>query len=106
MADAKTIHKVTKRSGAKATKWERLVHAAAECFREGGIRATTIKIIAERANVPIGNVYYYFKTKEDIASAVVASWTATSHNKRAGRNWTQRKPSTHTSDSPSIRPQR
>lgn len=73
MATAKTIPKATKRSRKKATKRERLVHAAAECFREGGIRATTIKIIAERADVPIGNVYYYFKTKEDFATAVVAS---------------------------------
>ena len=68
-----TQRAATKRSRKKATKRERLVRAAAECFREGGIRATTIKIIAERADVPIGNVYYYFKTKEDFASAVVAS---------------------------------
>jgi TetR/AcrR family transcriptional repressor of nem operon len=70
----KTIQKAdSKRARKKSTKRDRLVHAAAECFREGGIRATTIKIIAARAEVPIGNVYYYFKTKEDFASAVVAS---------------------------------
>ena len=65
------------------TKRERLVKAAAECFREGGIRATTIKIIAERANVPIGNVYYYFKTKEGFASAVVASVAESSEKNHA-----------------------
>lgn len=79
MAQAKTISKATtKRSRKKGTKRERLVQAAAECFREGGIRATTIKIIAERADVPIGNVYYYFKTKEDFASAVVAALSESS----------------------------
>ncbi len=75
MATAKSISKPAKRTRKKSTKRERLVRAAAECFREGGMRATTIKIIAERADVPIGNVYYYFKTKEDFASAVVASLT-------------------------------
>ena len=73
MATPKTIQEATTRPTRKATKRERLIRAAAECFREGGLRATTIKIIAERANVPIGNVYYYFKTKEDFATAVVAS---------------------------------
>ena len=72
MAQAKTTQRA-KKPPKKASKRVRLVEAAAECFREGGVRATTIKIIAERAEVPIGNVYYYFKTKEDFASAVVDS---------------------------------
>lgn len=88
MVQAKTIPKAaTKRVRKKAaTKRQRLVRAAAECFREGGIRATTIKIIAERAEVPIGNVYYYFKTKEDFASAVVASAAETSAAQHARWN--------------------
>lgn len=84
MAESKAIQKAAKRSSKKATKRQRLVWAAAECFREGGIRATTIKIIAERADVPIGNVYYYFKTKEDFATAVVASAVESATREQAG----------------------
>jgi len=34
---------------------------------------TTLANIAELAEVPLGNVYYYFKTKEDIILTVIAN---------------------------------
>src|SRR5258708_25124795 len=37
-----------------------------------GFRQTSLADIAEAARVPVGNVYYYFKTKEELAEAVVA----------------------------------
>lgn len=46
-----------------------LTHAAAELFHEKGIGATSIADIAKRADVPVGNVYYYFKTKEELGMA-------------------------------------
>jgi AcrR family transcriptional regulator len=36
-----------------------------------GVQRTTLAEIAEAADVPLGNVYYYFKTKDDIVAAVV-----------------------------------
>lgn len=51
-----------------------LVEAAREAFHEQGIKATTIANIAERAGIPVGNVYYYFKTKSAFAEAVVAAY--------------------------------
>jgi AcrR family transcriptional regulator len=36
-----------------------------------GFRQTTIADIAHEAHVPLGNVYYYFKTKDEIGDAVV-----------------------------------
>jgi AcrR family transcriptional regulator len=36
-----------------------------------GFRQTSLADIAEAARVPVGNVYYYFKTKEELAEAVV-----------------------------------
>jgi len=36
-----------------------------------GFRETSLADIAEAARVPVGNVYYYFKTKEELAEAVV-----------------------------------
>jgi AcrR family transcriptional regulator len=36
-----------------------------------GVGPTTLADIAQAADVPLGNVYYYFKTKDDITAAVV-----------------------------------
>lgn len=38
-----------------------------------GLYKTSLADIARHARVPIGNVYYYFKTKEDLAIAAIAS---------------------------------
>jgi AcrR family transcriptional regulator len=35
------------------------------------VERTTLADIAQAADVPLGNVYYYFKTKDDIVAAVV-----------------------------------
>src|SRR3954453_1564769 len=56
---------------ARQGKRERLVTAAQELVYRQGVARTTLAHIAEAAEVPVGNVYYYFKTKEDIVSAVV-----------------------------------
>jgi len=54
-------------------KRERLVAAALEMLYQQGIEKTTLADIAAAAGVPLGNVYYYFKTKNDIVQAVVES---------------------------------
>ena len=46
-----------------------LTYAAAALFHEKGLGATSIADIAKRAGVPVGNVSYYFKTKEEIGLA-------------------------------------
>lgn len=38
-----------------------------------GVERTTLADIAQAADVPVGNIYYYFKTKDEIVDAVVAS---------------------------------
>ena len=45
--------------------------AATQLLRQQGIGQTTLADIAEAADVPVGNVYYYFKTKDDIIAAVI-----------------------------------
>ena len=37
------------------------------------VEATTIADIAEAARVPVGNVYYYFKTKDELVEAAIDS---------------------------------
>ncbi|HWC37204.1 MAG TPA: TetR/AcrR family transcriptional regulator [Acidimicrobiales bacterium] len=57
----------------KAGKRERLVAAARQIFHEHGVETTTLADIAHAADVPPGNVYYYFKAKDDLVDAVVDS---------------------------------
>lgn len=52
-------------------KRERLVDAAAAVIHQQGVEATTLADIAQAADVPVGNVYYYFKTKDDLVEAAV-----------------------------------
>ena len=52
-------------------KRERLVDAADTLFHRKGMSATSLADIAKYADIPIGNVYYYFKTKEELALAAV-----------------------------------
>jgi len=52
-------------------KRERLVEAARILVHRQGFARTTLADIAHEATVPVGNVYYYFKTKDDLASAVI-----------------------------------
>ena len=54
-------------------KRDRLVAAACELLYRQGIETTTLADIAQLADVPLGNVYYYFKTKDEIIDAVVQS---------------------------------
>ena len=52
-------------------KRERLIEAACGLFHRQGVEATTLADIAKTADVPLGNVYYYFKAKDDIVRAVI-----------------------------------
>jgi TetR/AcrR family transcriptional regulator, transcriptional repressor for nem operon len=55
-------------------KRERLVESARSLIHEQGVHATSIAEIAERADVPLGNVYYYFKTKDELVAAVTGDY--------------------------------
>ena len=59
----------TATAGARSGKRERLVAAAAQMLHRQGVEATTLADIATAAGIPLGNVYYYFKTKGDIIAA-------------------------------------
>ena len=52
-------------------KRERLVASATELLHRQGVQATTLAEIADAADVPPGNVYYYFKTRDDLVHAVI-----------------------------------
>lgn len=48
-----------------------IVDAANRLFYHRGYNQTSFSDIAEAADIPRGNFYYYFKTKDDILNAVV-----------------------------------
>jgi TetR/AcrR family transcriptional repressor of nem operon len=52
-------------------KRERLVASAGDLLHRQGVAATTLAQVAVAADVPPGNVYYYFKTKDDLVRAVI-----------------------------------
>jgi TetR/AcrR family transcriptional regulator, transcriptional repressor for nem operon len=53
-------------------KRSRLIRAAAELSHVRGLGQVSLADISASADVPLGNVYYYFKTKAAIADAVIA----------------------------------
>ena len=63
----------------KTDKRIRLIEAAKVLIHQQGFNLTTLADIAQEADVPLGNVYYYFKTKEAIGIAVIekraAEWS-------------------------------
>lgn len=58
-----------------AGKRQRLMAAAARILHEQGVERTTIADIARAADVPVGNVYYYFKTKDELVEAALSQHT-------------------------------
>jgi len=58
-------------TGTRPGKRERLVESARLLIHEQGVHRTTLADVADRAEVPLGNVYYYFKTKDDLIGAVL-----------------------------------
>jgi TetR/AcrR family transcriptional repressor of nem operon len=54
-------------------KRERLITSATELVYRDGVERPTLAEIAEAAHVPPGNVYYYFKSKDELIEAVVES---------------------------------
>jgi AcrR family transcriptional regulator len=56
---------------AQLDKRTRLIETATKLAYGRGFRETSLADIAEAARVPVGNVYYYFKTKDELAEAVV-----------------------------------
>jgi TetR/AcrR family transcriptional repressor of nem operon len=58
---------------ARQPKRQRLIDSARGLIHEQGVQRTTLAQIAERADVPPGNVYYYYKTRDELVHAVIES---------------------------------
>ncbi len=51
-----------------------LVSAAARLFWQNGFHGASLADIAKAAGIPVGNLYYYFKTKSEVALAVASGF--------------------------------
>ena len=60
-----------------------------QLLHQQGIERTTLADIAKAADVPPGNVYYYFKTKDEVIAAVIEA-----HAQRSRRRWPPSRPAT------------
>ena len=47
--------------------------SASDLLHQQGVERTTLAEIAHAADVPPGNVYYYFKTRDELVRAVIAA---------------------------------
>jgi TetR/AcrR family transcriptional repressor of nem operon len=65
-------------------KRKRLTDAACQVFYARGVERTTLADIAAAAGIPLGNVYYYFKTKNDLIQAVVEAHLSEARTMLAG----------------------
>jgi AcrR family transcriptional regulator len=62
-------------------KRDRLIAGARETIYRQGFEATTIADIAEASDVPLGNVYYYFKSKDELLGAAIDSYAQESRER-------------------------
>ena len=56
------------------SKRDRLVEAAKLMFYQQGVMRSTLADIAQEAQVPLGNVYYHFRTKDALIGAVIEAY--------------------------------
>jgi AcrR family transcriptional regulator len=68
---------------APADKRTRIVDTAARLVHEQGFARTSLADIARESGVPLGNLYYYFKTKDAIGEELVGRMSATTAAARA-----------------------
>lgn len=66
-ADNNTAHK----AGIRRENVLKILEAAESVFAVKGFNGASVGLIAERANVPKPNVYYYFGAKEDLYRRVI-----------------------------------
>lgn len=62
-----------------SSKRARLVSGARRAIYERGVERTSLADVAEAAGVPVGNIYYYFKTKDDLVAAAAEAHVSDLH---------------------------
>jgi TetR/AcrR family transcriptional regulator, transcriptional repressor for nem operon len=79
MASGDVTDPAAVRPSGRPAKRERLIAAACDVIYAQGVEHSSLADIAAAAGVPLGNVYYYFRTKDDLVQAVVEERLAQGH---------------------------
>lgn len=74
----------------RTDKRARLVGAADTVARGPGFTHSSLADIAARADVPVGNIYYWFKTKRELGEALIEARAA--HYRALREQWDQTLP--------------
>ena len=67
------MEKMTKRAEQAREMKNRILRVAVRLFGERGFANVSISDIAEAAGCSTGNIYHYFRSKEDIALHTIAA---------------------------------
>ena len=62
---------MAKKLAKSAHSQKRVLDAAAKIFRDYGYAGTTMRAIAEEAELQAGSIYYHYKSKDDLIGAVL-----------------------------------
>lgn len=62
---------MTKKLAKSAISQKRVLDAAAKIFRDYGYAGTTMRVIADEAELKAGSIYYHYKSKDELISAVL-----------------------------------
>jgi AcrR family transcriptional regulator len=62
---------MTRKLAKSAISQKRVLDAAAKIFRDYGYAGTTMRTIADEANLKAGSIYYHYKSKDELISAVL-----------------------------------
>lgn len=62
---------MAKKLAKSAISQKRVLDAAAKIFRDYGYAGTTMRAIADEADLKAGSIYYHYKSKEDLITAVL-----------------------------------
>lgn len=68
------------KGGKRKSKRAEIQEIATRVVYQNGFRATTLADIAKAADIPVGSVYYYFKTKTELGEAIVGHLTGQAKN--------------------------
>lgn len=62
---------MAKKLAKSAISQKRVLDAAAKIFRDYGYAGTTMRAIADEADLKAGSIYYHYKSKDDLITAVL-----------------------------------
>jgi AcrR family transcriptional regulator len=71
----KAVNVVGTRRAQGAQKRQRLVEGARRMIYHQGVERTTLADVATEADVAVGNIFYYFKTKDELVDAIIDGYS-------------------------------